>query len=109
MITEKQIKELIEKYTMRCSVDVAEALIKHPIHKEQIIAQGKAQVAADLAMSFFGYMSNNLHHIVSYGQGTGVAEGKILVVTTEHFNALLCEILDLAKDEALKLMEEKTP
>lgn len=104
MITEKQIKDLVDRHIMQCTIDYSDALRLGPRFDAATMAEGA--VVKDLALGVVRYLGGNAHRIVRHDD-KGRVMARAVVLTEADFWNLIQTMLEMAKNTALELMADK--
>jgi Tfp pilus assembly protein PilP len=104
VITEKQIKDLVDRHIMQCTIDYSGALRLGPKFDAATLAEGA--VVKDLALGVVRYLGGNADRIVRHDD-KGRVMARAVVLTEEAFWSLINTMLEMAKNTALELMDEK--
>lgn len=113
MIHTEELKKVVEKYIMTCSIDYADYLVKAPFMPDSIREEFKGrihkQISSDLAIGIIRYLADNSDQVVSDDEKNGLIQARAVVLTEGAFWALITELLDMVKDQAVKFMELNPP
>jgi hypothetical protein len=103
MITEEQVKARVDPHIMQCSIDYSDALRLGAQFDAATMAEHA--VSKDLYFSIARYFKDNMSHIVKHDD-KGVVRARALVLTEYAFWHLINDLLEMAKDKAIEIMEE---